>query len=543
MKQHSRRDALKYALLGSVYAGAEMPVRAFGQAGTEATLAVTSPPKWARGADGQRRPDLGNGFYLNPIIPGNASDPDVVKDGSDYYMTFSTFDSYPGLPIYHSRDLVNWARIGWAISKPAGSILAPSITKHQGRFYIYFPGSVPGKGRGTVAVYADDIRGPWSDPVLVNTAGGIDPGHVVGEDGKRYLFTAGGNRVRLTDDGLKTDGPVEKVYSGWKYPDDWYDEAFGLESPKLFKRGDYFYLVSAEAGTYGPPTSHMIVAARSKSINGPWENCPNNPIIRTKSVGEPWWSRGHGVVIEGPNGDWWTIYHAYENGYRPLGRQAILEPLQWSSDGWFRATTADLSKPIRKPAGGQNIGTPKGLSDDFSATELGTQWFFPRATADEMSRVTLENGSLILAGKGTNFAECSPLTCIPLDRSYEASIEAEPMGQVETGIMLFIGSGLYTGIGHDGNRVKMYLKGAPGRLQVPTNGSGSKIAFRVLNDNHIVSFHFSVDGTTWTRFPQYIEASGYHQNVVRDGESLRIGLYAIGSGKVRFKNFTYKGNG
>lgn len=541
---HSRRDTIKLGLLGSICAGVgEFPANAFAQANVESTQTIAQPPKWARGLEGQRKPDLGNGYYLNPVIPGNASDPDVVKDGDDYYMTFSTFEEYPGLPLYHSRDLVNWVRIGSAVTKPTGSILAPSIIKHNGRFFIYFPGGVPapqGEGRGTYVVHADNILGPWSDPIQVIHGGGIDPGHAVGEDNKRYLFLAPGTRVRLTDDGLKADGPIEKVYDGWQYPQDWYDEAFSLESPKIFKRGEYFYMVCAEGGTYGPPTSHMVTAARSKSINGPWENCPNNPIVRTKTIGEPWWSRGHGVVVEGPSGDWWMIYHAYENGYRTLGRQALLEPIEWTRDGWFRATTPDLNKPIRKPAGGKNIGSGQSLSDDFSKNRIGTLWTFVRPAGNEMSRVSFDNASLLLSGKGTNFAECSPLTCIPVDRSYEVSVEAELVDQIEAGIMLFIGSGLYTGIGHDGTRVKMYLKGAPGRLQMPPKPT-SKIALRAVNDNQTVFFFTKLDGGNWTRYPQHIDVSGYHKNVVRDGESLRIGLYAIGSGKARFRNFTYQG--
>ena len=157
-----------------------------------------------------------------------------------------------------------------------------------------------------------------------------------------------------------------------------------------------------------------------------------------------------------------------------------------------------------------------------------------------MSRVSFENGSLLLSGKGANFAECSPLTCIPVDRSYEVTVEAELVDQIEAGIMLFIGSGLYTGIGHDGTRVQMYLRGIPGRLQAPPSPA-SKIALRVVNDNQTVFFFTKFDGGNWIRYPQHIDVSGYHKNVVRDGESLRIGLYAIGSGKVRFKNFTYQG--
>ena len=164
------------------------------------------------------------------------------------------------------------------MTQVVGSAMAPDLIKHDGRFYIYFPAA----GKNWV-IWADDIRGPWSDPVKLD-AGYIDPGHAVGEDGKRYMFLSAGKRVPLSDDGLSVTGPMETVYEGWDYPSDWKTEGKYLESPKLFKRGNWFYMISAEGGTAGPPTSHMAVAARSKSIHGPWENSPYNPIVHTYSA-------------------------------------------------------------------------------------------------------------------------------------------------------------------------------------------------------------------------------------------------------------------
>jgi xylan 1,4-beta-xylosidase len=216
-------------------------------------------------------------------------------------------------------------------------VLAPAIVRHGGRFFIYFPGGLTapaGQGRGTYVVHADSITGPWSDPVLVYGGPGIDPGHVVGEDGRRYLFLSGITRVALSDDGLTAVGSAEKVYDGWRYPDDWITEAYAVEGPKIFRRDNYFYLVGAVGGTGGPPTG---IAARSRSIDGPWENCPHNPVVRTQEASEAWWSRGHASLVEGPAGDWWMVYHGYEDGFRTLGRQTLLEPVDWTRDGWFVA--------------------------------------------------------------------------------------------------------------------------------------------------------------------------------------------------------------
>ena len=103
----------------------------------------------------------------------------------------------------------------------------------------------------------------------------------------------------LADDGLSTAGEVKHAYEGWKYPDDWVVESFSQEGPKILKHGEYFHMILAEGGTAGPPTGHMIVSARSKSIHGPWENSPHNPIARALSAEERWWSKGHGTLVEG----------------------------------------------------------------------------------------------------------------------------------------------------------------------------------------------------------------------------------------------------
>ncbi|BDZ44463.1 hypothetical protein GCM10025866_03720 [Naasia aerilata] len=255
--------------------------------------------------ENQRRGDQDDGTFLNPVMSGDHPDPTILKDGDDYYLTFSSFEAYPGLFLWHSRDLVNWSPIGPAITTPLGSVFAVDLVKHGDRYFIYIPmiptslAPQPGGPARTYVIWADDIRGPWSEPIDLGIRGTIDPGHVVGEDGKRYLFMSGVTRIQLTDDGLATVGEIEKVYDGWRYPDDWVVEAYALEGPKLLRRGGWFYLVSAVGGTGGPPTGHMVIVARSRSVDGPWENHPANPIIRTVDAAEAWWSRGHATLVEG----------------------------------------------------------------------------------------------------------------------------------------------------------------------------------------------------------------------------------------------------
>ncbi len=497
-------------------------------------------PVWGHGIEGQRKADLGNGTYLNPIIPGDHPDPTILKDGSDYYMTFSSFYSYPGIIIWHSTDLVNWTPVGPALTKPLGTIWALDLCKHNGRYFVYIPANPGDKGWSIYAVWADDIRGPWSDPVDLKISGCIDPGHVVGEDGKRYLFVNGIRKVRLTDDGLAADGEVEPAYSPWHFPDDWITENFAPEGPKLLRHNGWFYLVTAVGGTAGPVTGHMVIAARSKSINGPWEHCPHNPLVRTTSAAEPWWSRGHASLVEGPAGDWWMVYHGYENGFRTLGRQPLLEPIEWTADGWFRALGGDLSKPMAKPKGGKPGPAGFALSDDFSHNRFGVQWSFHDPADDEMQRVRYESGGLRLQASGTTPADSTPLTCPVGDRAYEAEITLDIDGKAEGGMLLFYNHKAFTGISFTPDVMKTWQY-AEEQSWSRSKMTTDSVRIRMTNDNNVITWHYSHDaGKTWVRHPTRMEVSGMHHNVFGGFLSLKVGIYASGQGSIVLKDFSYR---
>ncbi|HEY0647216.1 family 43 glycosylhydrolase [Phenylobacterium sp.] len=510
---------------------------AFGAFGAAAALpAAAATPAWRRGVEAQRAADLGDGTFLNPIVAGDRPDPTILKDGGDYYMTFSSFEAYPGVVIWHSRDLVNWAPITAALKTPIGSVWACELIRHQGRYYIYIPARFPDR-RSIWVIWADDIRGPWSEPIDLHLPAHIDPGHAVGEDGKRYLFLSGGDRVRLTDDGLATDGPVEHVYDPWRYPTEWDVEGFAPEGPKITRRGGWFYQITAVGGTAGPPTGHMVIVARSRSIHGPWENCPHNPIVRTTSRDEKWWSRGHATLVEGPAGDWWMVYHGYENGYWTLGRQCLLDPIEWAPDGWFRAKGGDLSRPIRKPRGGQPGPHGLALSDDFATSKLGVQWSFADPAPDELARVRFDN-AMILTARGTAPKDSPPLTFVAGDQAYEIEVEIEAPAAGSAGVLLFYDKQLYCGLSFNEKTFVTHQYGLErGR---PANPNGRRMWLRMKNDRHIVTFHTSSDGRTWTKFDRQMEVSGYHHNVRGGFMALRPGLFAAGQGEARFRRLTYR---
>lgn len=547
---HSRREALALGLAST--AGLATP--ALGKSidarpKTDGVEGCARPQGWRAGLDGQRRADLGNGLFLNPVLSGDRPDPNVFKDGEDYWATFSSFDYYPAVVIWHSRDLVNWTPVGPALTKPLGSVWALDIAKHDGRYFVYIPvfnSTDPTFAAGPqipckiFVVHAASMRGPWSDPVDMGIKGYIDPGHAVGEDGKRYLFLNGGARVRISDDGLHSVGPVEQVYDGWPIPEDWIVEAPALEGPKVLRRDGWYYLFSGQGGTAGPPTSHMVIVARARSIAGPWVNCPHNPIVRTASAAEPWWSRGHATPIQGPAGDWWMAYHGYENGYRTLGRQMLLEPFVWDAEGWPRATGGDLTRPLPMPRGGHDIGSGVELSGPFDTSMLGTRLAFFAPSAGYLDRVAINAGKLTLAAEGTGPANSSPLAFIAGDHSYEVTIDVELQGNVQAGVLLFYDRKLFAGLSSEAGKLHTYKVGQEQGYPPPGPSEGRRFSLRIVNDDNVASFYIRSGEKTWRKVVSY-EVAGYNHNMGDGFMSLRPAMFACGDGKAVFSGLTYKG--
>ena len=527
----SRRDAFGLALAGTAALATE-PAAAVSP-GSGALPAAA----WRRGFDNQRVPDQGDGRFLNPLLSGDHPDPAILKDGADYYMTFSSFDSYPGLTLWHSRDLVNWQPRKAALTKNIGSVWAVSLAKHDGRYFLYIP--VKATPNTIFVIHADHIDGPWGDPIDLHLPAHIDPCHAVAEDGSRWLFLSGGDRIRLAPDGLSTLGAVEHVYDPWHYPAEWDVESFSPEGPKIAHHGDYWYLITAVGGTAGPPTGHMVIAARSRSLHGPWEHCPHNPIVRTTSTDERWWSRGHASLIEAPDGSWWSIYHGYENGFWTLGRQALLDPVAWTADGWFRMTGGDLSRPLAKPRGGAAVLHGQPLSDAFTRLELGSRWNFFRPGPHETDRLRIEQGALVLRASGTAPVDSPPLLLTAGDQAYAFECDVEIAPGATAGLVLFYDDRLYAGLGFDERRFVTHQYGMErGR---PSNPHGRRMRIRITNTRHIVAIHTSHDaGRSWQRFDRGMEVSGYHHNVRGGFLMLRPGLYAAGQGEARFRDFRFR---
>lgn len=414
------------------------------------------------------------------VFPGDYPDPSIVRDGNDFYMTHSSFTYYPGLLVWHSTDLLNWNPVSQAVDNQSYSIFAPEICKVGDKFYIYYPTST---GENYV-VMADTPRGPWSDPIKLDV-GGIDPGHVYAEDGKQYLYTNNCYAVQLTDNGLSAASEVTKPYDGWQYPEEWETEGFWLESPKLFQKDGYYYLVTAEGGTAGPPTSHMCVVARSKSALGPWENSPYNPLVHTYSADDEWWSKGHGTIFDDAEGNWYIVYHAYRNGYHTLGRTTIIESIDWTEDGWPKLTNE---------------------ANDYAEDSEGSYQYARLRAYDP-----------IMWSKWAAGFEGNDLwTITAVDRAYEITAEFELTEGAKAGMYLWYNEEAYLGL----------------------QDSASHFYLRIRNDKNIATTEKSYDGENWTVVDDKVDVSGYHHNNYNGFFALRPAI--LKSEGATVKDFSYK---
>jgi xylan 1,4-beta-xylosidase len=236
------------------------------------------------------------------------------------------------------------------------------------------------------------------------------------------------------------------------------------------------------------------------------------------------------------------VYHGYENGFRTLGRQTLLEPIEWTPDGWFRALGGDLSKPLPKPKGGKAGPSAPALSDDFSADRFGVQWSFHEPAPDEAARAIYESKALRIKGRGASPIDSAPLTCLVGDRSYEAEITLDLLGEAEAGILLFYNHKAFVGLGFTPTALKIFEYSEELAWARSAHNSRS-MSLRIQNHENVVTYFYSYDeGRTWIRHGTRMEVSGLHHNVFGGFLSLRIGIYVAGQGEARLRNFRYRAN-
>lgn len=482
---------------------------------------------FAKDSESLRQSDVRSSLRL---LEGDNPDPSIVRQGDTYYMVHSSFIYTPGLVVYKSKDLVNWTPFSTALPEYAGDVWAPDLTIHDGRFYIYFPTLPDGASKKTnMVVWADSPEGPWSKPIDLGIRG-IDPEHVVDADGNRYLLLSAGDLHPLSPEGDRIIGEPETIYRGWEIPEEWDIESYSLEGLNIKKIGDYYYLLAAEGGTSGPPTGHMVVQARAKDVKGPWENAPANPLLRTESPAEKWWSQGHGSIVDTPDGKLFMLYHAYEKDFLTLGRQTQIREVEVGNDGWLRLKEGEISLPEPERKAVLGIG-------DFT-------WQTFKESLEP--RFTILQDEIKIAGKGESPRDGSPLLARAGDHSYEIEATVELEGEdTSAGFVTYYDNNMHFGLGFRPGELLRYRRGGVSRLApavpITTDENGKCLLhLRLRNDNNIISGWYSTDGTEWHHYPWGFDMQGFHQNTLGGFLSVRPGIYVGGSGTATITDFTYR---
>jgi xylan 1,4-beta-xylosidase len=373
----------------------------------------------------------------NPILPGFHPDPSICRVGKDYYIATSTFEWWPGVRIHHSRDLVNWTHCAYAVTRrsqldltghpDSAGVWAPCLSYAHGQFWLIYSDvrSMYGAYKDThnYLITAPSINGLWSEPIYLNSSG-FDPSLFHDDDGRSWLVnqqwihhpgTHPFNGILLQEfdrEAGEMVGPVRNIFAG---------SPLGVvEGPHLYKRGGYYYLLTAEGGTF---YEHAVTFARSKSIEGPYEVMPHNPLLTAHYKDPKTLQRaGHASLVETEQGEWylahlcgrpleWTGPNAdradntkgYEGLHCILGRETGLQKMQWRDDGWLEVAGGGNVPKYEVPSPTGVTLTPKAAEptrDDFDSSVLNPHFNSLRLPTDaSWMSLTERPGFLRLKGR------------------------------------------------------------------------------------------------------------------------------------------------
>ena len=358
--------------------------------------------------------------FTNPILAGYYPDPSICRAGDDFYLINSSFAFYPGIPIFHSKDLLNWKQIGYAMDRPeqldleghgvSRGLFAPSISYHKGTFYIV---CTQVDKVGNFVITAKDPKGPWTNPVSIPEVNGIDPS-LFFDDNKTYLvynsippdnkpLHNGHRTIRMREidaASLKVIGEEKILVNGGT---DITKKPVWIEAPHIIKKDDWYYLICAEGGT---GYNHSEVIFRSKSVEGPYISHEKNPILTQRHLDtlrkHPITTTGHADFVEGKDGKWWAVFlgcRPYEADFYNTGRETFMAPVEWK-DGWLQFNlggdevkysypiNATIDKKAEKFSGNYLF------RDEFNTANLNVRYNFLRTVKEKW--YSLSGGALTI---------------------------------------------------------------------------------------------------------------------------------------------------
>ena len=492
------------------------------------------------------------GFYINPVISGAHPDPSICRVGDDFYIVNSSFEYFPGLPIHHSKDLVNWELIGHGLHREDqcngemnlvdvqsdGGIHAPTIRYHKGKFYIittnvYNSGDgKPGLMRNFI-ITAENPSGPWSNPHVIEGAPGIDPDIFFDSDGKVY-FIGTHNPGDMNSNGIGEIWVQELDIKNWMLIGErktvW-DGVFGCctEGPHIYKEHGLYYLLVAEGGT---GRNHAVMMAASKNIFGPYEENPRNPVLTTRHVTEDYFvnSTGHADMIELPDKRWYMVSLGKRNdldGDANMGRETYLTPMVWEPTivKWQQVTDTKWEPvkylfPVASPLTGKVERYEKlpfrdkpqyinnNFMDDFLFSKLDLDWTFIRVPQKNTYSLEANSGSLRLYTKPGTIEDRKRFSMIGFrqresDFEYQVKMEFAPNDdKVESGIIHYQKESNYLSNTVYKENKRFYLEqklkekdkvNEKTIKRILLKNYKNNILFKVVSKSGKYTFHYSLD--------------------------------------------------
>ena len=496
--------------------------------------------------------------YQNPIIPGFHPDPSVCRVGDDFYIVNSSFEYFPGVPIFHSKDMVNWEQIGYCLTRDSqlplqkcgasAGIYATTIRYHEGVFYMI---TTNVSGGGNFIVTATDPSGEWSDPIWVETSG-IDP-DLFFENGKVYVCNTDG-KIGIQID-IKTGKRIGEMHRIWRGTGGRY-----AEGPHIYKKDGLYYLMISEGGTeYG----HKITIARSKELIGPYTSNPANPILThadEEKQDSPIQGTGHADLVQAADGSWWMVCLAFrpaKGRFHIMGRETFLAPVVWTENSWPVVNgngTIDLEMKVKTLP---QVPVKKEFKRvEFDDSKLGFDWNYLRNPVRENYSLTEKKGFLTLKATevGLDWADTPTFLGRRQEHfNFEASTEMEfnPSGEKdEAGLTVLMNNGHHYKLlvkKQDGKKVLSLSN----RLGGFTFNSGKTIALKsgpvklkVVGSRDYYTFFYAQGND---EFKEVGKCDTYFlsSEVAGGFTGVYIGLFATGNGiktnaKAWFDWFFYK---
>jgi xylan 1,4-beta-xylosidase len=530
-----------------------------------------------------------NTTLVNPILSGFYPDPSIVQVESDYYLVNSTFSYFPGIPVFHSKDLKNWKQVGNVIDRTTQldfmgelmtrGLFAPAISFYNGTYYVTCTDI---DHEGNFVVTAKDPAGPWSDPVKIPQVRGIDPSLFFNDDGKAYIvynsdapdnkpLYSGHRTIQCYEFDpvtLKVIGEEKQLVNGGV---DISKKPVWIEGPHIMKRFGWYYLYAAEGGT---SVNHSEVVLRSKDVWGPYIPYEKNPILTQRDLPadrkDPITSTGHAQFIDGPDGKTYAIFLAvrpYEGDYYNTGRETFIAPVEWI-DEWPVINPNNKEVQYSYTANIKEVKQKDALpqSGNFSYTlqfekQLDPSLLFMRKPDSAAFSLSKRLGLTLKLKPETIMERGSPSFIGKRQQHLYSTVETQfdfiPAGSNEkAGLVVFQNESHFYFIAKstaNGKQVIQLFKGKPREkvmemlAEIPFQQKTSRLHFRISAEGNTYSFYYSANGKIWNLLKDKVDAKFVSTKTAGGFVGCIYGMYATSSGEpssntVSFKYLKYAGN-